>query len=82
MLVTVQGYFDSGRFITETPIQIPERKKTIVTVLDEAADEFKEEARQVKLWGEIFNEIENCDEVLIGKPESICFRTPDEIDKL
>jgi hypothetical protein len=32
-MLAVQGYFQSGRFITDTPIQIPERKKTIITVL-------------------------------------------------
>jgi len=82
MLLTIQGYFESGRFITDSPIQIPERKKTIVTVMDEAADEIGEEVQQVKLWDEIFEEIENCDEVLLGEPERIHLRTSEEIDVL
>jgi hypothetical protein len=39
VLLTVEGYFEAGRFITDTPVHIPERKKTIVTVLDETVDE-------------------------------------------
>ena len=82
MLLTLQGYFEAGRFIADTPIQIPEGRKTIVTVLDEIAEKNSEEARQTKLWNEIFEEIENCDEILLGEPERIHFRTPEEIDAL
>jgi hypothetical protein len=31
-MLALQGYFQSGRFVTGTPVQIPEGKKTIVTV--------------------------------------------------
>ena len=41
-MLAFQGYFQSGRFVTDTPVQIPERKKTIVTVLDENVDEARE----------------------------------------
>jgi len=71
MLLTIQGYFDSGRFIADTPIRIPEKKKTIVTVLDESIDENYEESRQTKLWDEIFEQIEKCDEILQGEPECL-----------
>ena len=82
MLLTIQGYFDAGQFVAEPPVQIPEGRKTIVTVLDEMADTNSEEARQTKLWDEIFEEIEQCDEVLLGEPERIRFKTPEEIDAL
>ena len=82
MLLTFQGFFKEGNFVTDTPIQIPEGRKTIVTVLDEAADEYNEEARQSKLWDEIFEEIKNCNEVLLGEPERIHLRTPEEVDAL
>ena len=82
MLLAFQGYFEAGHFVTDTPIQIPEGRKAIVTVLDEMADKGSEEARQTKLWDEIFEEIEHCDEALLGEPERVHFRTPEEIDVL
>ena len=82
MLLTFQGYFKEGHFVPDTPVQIPEGKKTIVTVLDEAADEKAEEMRQSKLWDKIFEEIKNCDEELLGEPERVRFRTPEEVDAL
>jgi hypothetical protein len=82
MLLTFQGSFRKGHFVTDTPTQIPEGRKTIVTVLDETVDESGEEIRQSKLWDEIFEEIKNCDEVLSGEPERIHLRTPEEVDAL
>jgi len=69
------------RFITDTPY-IPERKKTIVTVLDEAVDRDKEQEAYQKLWDEIIDEIETSDEVLEGEPEQLYFRTPEETEIL
>ena len=71
MLLTFQGYFKAGQFIADTPSQIPEGRKTIVTVLDEKAEKISEEARQKKLWDEIFEDLQNSDEVLEGEPERI-----------
>ena len=82
MLLTFQGFFKEGHFVPDTPVQIPEGKKTIVTVLDEAADESAEVERRIKLWDKIIEDIRNCDEVLVGEPERIHFRTPEEVDKL
>ncbi|GHV79908.1 hypothetical protein AGMMS49944_16990 [Spirochaetia bacterium] len=39
MLLTVQGYFEGDRFVTDEPVRIPERKKAIVTILDEDREE-------------------------------------------
>jgi hypothetical protein len=64
---TVQSYFQAGRFVTDTPVQIPEGKKTIVMVLDE--DNTKEGKAYQMLWDEIIDEIENSDEVLEGEPD-------------
>ncbi len=35
MLVTVQGFFEGGKFIPSEPVKIPEYKKVILTILDE-----------------------------------------------
>jgi hypothetical protein len=35
MLLTFQGFFEKGQFVPSEPVQVPEHKKVIVTVLDE-----------------------------------------------
>ena len=81
MLLTLEGYFEAGRFITNTPY-IPEGKKTIVTVLDETVDRDKEQKAYQTLWNEIIDEIETSSEVLEGEPERFRFRTPEETEAL
>jgi hypothetical protein len=81
-MLALEGYFQSGRFITDTPVQIPERKKTIVTVLDEDIDDTKERKAYQMLWDEIIDEIEGSDEVLEGEPERLHFRSPEETEAL
>jgi hypothetical protein len=81
-MLAIQGYFQSGRFITDTPVQIPERKKTIVTVLDENVDEDKELEAHKKLWDEIMAMVQTSDEVLEGEPERLRFRNLEETDAL
>jgi len=81
LLLVLEGCFEEGRFITDTPY-IPEGKKTIVTVLDEAVDRDKEQKAYQKLWDEIIDEIETSDEALEGAPEQLRFRTPKETEAL
>ena len=81
MLLTLEGYFEAGRFITDTPC-IPEGKKTIVTILDEVVDRDKERKIHQKLWNEIIDEIETSSEVPEGEPERLRFRTPEETEAL
>jgi hypothetical protein len=64
----MQGYFQTGRFITDAHVQIPERKKVIVTVPDEDIDEAQERKAYQTLWDEIIDEIENSSEALVGEP--------------
>jgi hypothetical protein len=45
--------------------------------LDEEAEKLSSVAYK-KLWNEILDEIENCDEELVGEPERMRFRAPDE----
>jgi len=82
MLLSIEGYFEAGRFIADTPVSIPERKKTIVTILDEAVNKDSEQQTYKKLWDEIIDEIENSNEVLEGEPERLRFRTPEETEVL
>jgi hypothetical protein len=82
MLLVFEGYFEAGRFVTDAPVHIPEGKKTIVTVLDEAVNKDKERENYVAYWNKIIEDIQNSDEVLEGEPERIHFKTPEEIDAL
>ncbi|GHU42294.1 hypothetical protein FACS1894190_11450 [Spirochaetia bacterium] len=41
MLLTVQGFFEEGKFIPSEPVKIPEHKRAIVTILDENEDDRK-----------------------------------------
>ena len=82
MLLSIEGYFEAGRFIADTPVSIPEGKKTIVTVLDEVVNKDSEQKAYQRLWDEIIDEIEHSDEVLEGEPECLRFRTPEETEVL
>jgi NAD-specific glutamate dehydrogenase len=81
-MLALQGYFQSGQFVTDALVQIPERKRTIVTVLDEDIDEEKERKAHKKLWDEIIADLQNCDEALEGEPERLHFRSPEETEAL
>jgi hypothetical protein len=82
MLLVVEGYFEEGRFITDTPVHIPEGRKTIVTVLDEAVNKDNKRENYVAYWNKIIEDIQNSDEALEGEPERVHFKTPEEIDAL
>jgi hypothetical protein len=82
MPLTIQGYFEEGQFISDTPIRIPEGRKTIITVLDETIDKRGERGNYIAYWNKIINDIQNCDEVLEDEPERVHFRNPEEIDAL
>jgi len=81
MLLVLEGYFEEGRFITDTSY-IPEGKKTIVTFLNETVDKDKEQKSYQKLWDEIIDEVETSGEILEGEPEQLRFRTPEETEVL
>jgi hypothetical protein len=82
-MLVIQGYFEEGKFITDTPVAIPEKRKTIVTVLDEEA--LSIEARRnerIEKWEEFRLAIENDKEEL---PDDFPvrmgnFRTPEELN--
>jgi hypothetical protein len=82
MLLTFQGYFEAGQFVSDTPVQIPEGRKTIITVLEEKVDKANERENYIGYWNKIIEDIQNSNEVLEGEPERIRFKTPEEIDAL
>jgi hypothetical protein len=76
-MLVIQRYFEAGQFISDTPVAIPENKKTIITVLDKKAQKI----RNGEAWDTFLQAIENSNEELSGLPERIRFRTPEEIDR-
>jgi hypothetical protein len=52
MLLTFQGFFENGKFISSEPVKIPEHKRAIVTILDETEDDRKK--RQMADLAECF----------------------------
>jgi hypothetical protein len=77
-----QGCFQSERFVSDTPVQIPEMKKTIVTVPDEDIDEGKKQEALKKLCYEIIADLQNCDKVSEGEPQHLHVRSPEETEAL
>ena len=47
MLLTFQGFFEKGQFIPSEPVQVPEHKKVIVTVLDEDVSSVKSDEKDL-----------------------------------
>jgi hypothetical protein len=84
MVLTFQGYFEAGQFVADTPVQIPEGRKTIITVLDEVVNKETKRDAYKKRWNKIIETIRNSDEILEGEPERFTrlFKTPEEIDAL
>jgi hypothetical protein len=93
MLLAVQGYFEAGRFITDTPIQIPERRKTVIRVVDETIDKEQEnyiaygnqqprpEGRGIQplSMNKIIANIRNSDGMPEGEPERMHFKASEAI---
>jgi hypothetical protein len=59
-MLVIQGYFEAGQFVSDTPVVIPENKKTIITVLDETI----QKNDQKKMWDDFRQAIEKSDEEL------------------
>jgi len=75
-MIAVEGYFEGDRFYTDRNVRIPQRKRAIVTILDEPVLEIAEKEKQA--WFCFFDKIAECDEPLEGEPERTNFKR--EID--
>ena len=76
-MLVVTGVFENERFIPDSPVSIPQKKKVVVTI-----EEKPVEAKVEMTWREIGEAILNCDEELPGHPEPVKFRTVEEMDAL
>ncbi|MCL2111789.1 MAG: hypothetical protein FWH32_06035 [Clostridiales bacterium] len=71
-MIAVQGYFEGDRFFPEQQVKIPQRKRAIVTILDEPVVDRHE--RNKKAWMKFLKEIAECDEPPPeGMPERVRF---------
>jgi hypothetical protein len=58
-----QGYFENGRFITADTVKIPERRRIILTVLDEPVED-SIVIKQRKAIKRFINDVCACEEPL------------------
>ncbi len=56
-MLSFQGYFEKGKFISINTVPIPERKRAIVTILDEEAPEVS----YSKAWREFLSALKDID---------------------
>ena len=81
MLVTT-GIFENERFIPDSPVSIPQKKKVVVTIEDILDKDIKTETSSINKWREIGEAILKCDEELTGNPKPVHFRTIAEMEAL
>ncbi|MCL2411077.1 MAG: hypothetical protein FWC97_05470 [Treponema sp.] len=81
-MLVVTGIFENERFIPDSPISIPQKKKVVVTIEDYLDKANRMEMPTTNKWREIGEAILNCDEELIGSPTPIQFRTITEMETL
>jgi hypothetical protein len=77
-MLVVTGYFDNEKFISDSPVSLPQNKKVTITI-EENTNVGKISANK---WREIGEAILNCDEELTGEPQSVKFRTLAEMEAL
>ena len=77
-MLIVTGTFENERFIPDRPVSIPQNKKAVV-IIEENPDVVIKPASK---WREIGEEILNCNEEILGSPQSLKFRTMAEMEAL
>jgi hypothetical protein len=81
-MLVVTGIFDNERFIPDSPVSIPQKKKVLVTIEDSLGKDIITKKTTENKWREIGEAILNCDEKLTGCPATVQFRTIKEIETL
>ena len=61
VMLVVTGMFENERFIPDTPISIPQRKKVTITIGENPTAE----TGQLNSWREIGEAILNCDDLKV-----------------
>ncbi len=69
-MLSFQGYFEKGKFVSSNTVPIPERKRAIVTILDEEAPEVSHS----KAWRDFLSALKGIDgEEIPGQFERMSF---------
>jgi len=68
-MLVVTGIFENERFIPDRQVNLPQKKKVVVTIEENHDMEIK----PVNRWREIGEAILNCDEELPGNPQPVQF---------
>jgi hypothetical protein len=79
-MLVIEGFLEKGQFIPDSPVDLPGKAKAFLTI---EQDRTTERERNRTAWGEFLEAIKNAEnEELIGVPERLKFKTPEEIDLL
>jgi len=81
-MLVITGMFEDERFIPDTPISLPQKKKVTVTIEDNLDRDIKVKNVSTNQWREIGDAILNCDEELTGSPQPIHFKTLAEMETI
>jgi predicted DNA-binding antitoxin AbrB/MazE fold protein len=83
-VLVIQGYFENGVFTPNEPVFNVKGKQEAILTIREPVEEKQEQKNRTfgSQWTEILDDLQNCQEELIGEPERIHLRTPEEIDVL
>jgi hypothetical protein len=75
-MMSVQGYFEAGRFMADFPVCIPERKRSVIVILDEEVPGHSAAPRDMSEWTDTFDLLKaSMNEQLEGEPERVSFST-------
>jgi hypothetical protein len=77
-MLVITGVFENERFIPDSPVSIPQKKKVVVTI----EEDMNPQVKSANKWREIGEAILNCDEDLPGKPQPVQFRSIAEMEML
>ena len=77
-MLIATGIFENERFIPDTPISIPQKRKVVVTIEEDTSMEVKPEMT----WRQLCEAIHDCTEELPGEPQPVTFRTIEEMELL
>ena len=80
-MLVIQGFFENGVFTPNEPVfGLKGRQEATLTIQETGKKNNISE--QAEIWVEILDSLQGSDEELLGEPERIHFRTPEEIDAL
>ena len=81
IMLIIQGYFENGIFTPNEPVFCVKGRQAATLTIQEI-DKDIEKQEYIKNWTEILEDLQNNQEELLGEPDRIHFKTPEEVDSL